>query len=237
MIQVVAWLWNDPGYRFNHLFRYGPAHVNTLRSMVRRHLTLDHEFVCITDDPAGIDKDIRVVPLWPDLREMGGCYVRLKAFSEEMAGIIGPRFVWMDVDCVVTGSLDPLFSRTEDFVIWRHKFGAARYCGSMVMMTAGARKQVWEDFDPEFSTAQARALGHRGTDQAWISAKLPCEATWTPADGVLSRYDAGIRGPKEKPAFGVGLPKGARVVFMHGSFDPSQPKLQARHPWIVEHWR
>lgn len=237
MIRVVCWLWRDEGYRFNHLFRYGPDHVNRLRNMVRRHLTLDHEFVCITDDPSGIGPGIRIVPLWDDLREMGGCYLRLKAFSEEMSGVIGPRFVSIDLDCVVTGSLDPLFRRTEDFVIWSNGFGKTPYCGSMFMMTAGARKEVWEEFDPASSPHSGKSLGYVGTDQAWISARLPGEATWTPRDGVLSRYHVGIRHPKEKPAMRPCLPDGARIVFMHGAVDPSQRGLWKRHAWISKHWR
>ena len=118
MIRVVSWLWKDESYRYNDYFRYGPDHVNRLYRMVGRNLSLDHEFCCVTDDPQGLDSGIRVIPIWSDLSEMGGCYRRLRAFAPDMRDIIGPRFVWMDVDCVVTGSLDPLFNRTEDFVIW-----------------------------------------------------------------------------------------------------------------------
>lgn len=237
MLTVCCWLWRDENYRFNHLFRYGPDHVNTLAAMVRRNLNMDYEFACITDDPAGLDPGIRVIPLWDDLREMGGCYTRMKAFAPEMADIIGPRFVWMDVDCIVTGDLTPLFDRPEDFVIWGHDVGATPYCGSMVMMTAGSRREVWDEFDPVTSKAAGKALRYVGTDQAWIAARLPGEATWTTADGVLSRYNVGIRGKMEKPAMNPHLPPDARVVFLHGPYDPSQPKLQARHPWIAEHYR
>lgn len=237
MIRVVAWLWRDENYRWNKHFRYGPEHVNRLRSMVRRHLSMDHEFVCICDDPIGLDPDIRIVPLWDDLRELGGCYTRLRAFAPDMAEIIGERFVWIDVDCVVTGDLTPLLDRPEDFVIWRNAKGGA-YCGSMVMMTAGARAQVWDEFDPVASPALSRAQGYIGTDQAWIQACLgPEEAVWTPADGVLSRYHVGIRSKGEKPGFWAGLPDEARIVFFHGPVDPSQPQLQERHPWITHHWR
>lgn len=237
MIRVVTFLWKDDDYRWNSFFRYGADHVNRLRNMVRRNLGLEHEFVCITDDPTGIDPDIRIVPLWDDLKEMGGCYRRLRAFAPDMEDLIGPRFVWMDVDCVVTGSLDPLFAREEDFVIWSNGNRKTPYCGSMVMMTAGARKEVWEDFDREASPARTRELGYIGTDQAWISARLPGEAVWTPGDGVLSRYHVGIRMHKERPMIRPYLPDSARVVFFHGPIDPSQPALQRKHRWIVEHWR
>lgn len=240
MIRVVTWLWRDEGYRFNKLFRYGAGHVDRWARAVRRNLTLPHEIVVITDDPEGITEDVRVVPLWGDFRHLGGCYVRLRAFAPEMRDIIGPRFVSMDLDCVITGSLDPLFSRPEPFVIWSNGISNNPYCGSMFMMDAGARKEVWEDFDPD--TSREAAKRYIGTDQAWIAHRLgPNEATWTKADGVLSRYDTGIGGSKlmgrairnARPT----LPDGARVVFFHGPVDPSQPHVQAACPWILEHWR
>ena len=236
-LTVVSWLWHDPQFRFRDRVTYGPEHVNVLRSMVRRNLSLPHEFVCITDDPAGLDPDIRVIPLWDDLRNLGGCYTRLKAFAPEMAEIIGPRFVWIDIDCVVTGSLDPLFSRTEDFVIWANGIGDP-YCGSMVMMTAGARPQVWTEFDPIASPRASRDLGYIGTDQGWISACLGTEeATWTAADGVLSRIHVmggGLPGRARRMGRARD-PKDARIVFFHGPYDPQ--KLRETIPWIAEHWR
>ena len=35
--------------------KYGVDYVNILRDMVRRHLAVPHRFVCLTDDPAGIE--------------------------------------------------------------------------------------------------------------------------------------------------------------------------------------
>lgn len=259
MLRVVCWKWDDPGYRWNHLFRYGAEHVNILAASVRRNLRMDYEFVCITDNPEGIDPDIRIVPLWDDLRDKGGCYVRLKAFSEEMREVIGLRFVSVDLDCVVTGDLTPLFDRPEDFVMWKNTGSGSLYCGSMFLMTAGSRQRVWETFDPaalEFSRLMKRKTGgwvHPrsketgnviGSDQAWISAVLgPGEAMWRRKDGVLSfkRHCEGrtskMAGRQERLGHKPGLPEDARIVFFHGACDPSQPEIQKAHPWVADHWR
>src|SRR5690606_15767146 len=104
------------------------------------------------------------------------------------------------------------------------------YCGSMVMMTAGARAKVWHDFDREKSPQDGRDLNYVGTDQAWISVSLgPNEATWGEKDGVPSYRQHCCRGPR--------LPAGARIVFVHGALDPSMASLQEKTPWILEHWR
>ncbi|MEE8370477.1 MAG: hypothetical protein V3S00_06890 [Dehalococcoidia bacterium] len=231
MIQIVCWLWDDPRYRYSHLFRYTANHVNVLASMVRRNLTMEHEIVCITDMPEGIDPSIRIVPIWDDLREMGGCYVRLKAFAPEMKQLIGDRFVWIDVDCVIVGRLDSLFNRPEDFVIWSHAGGRLPYCASMVMMDAGARRQVWDDFDQEAAPAIGDPRRAFGTDQSWICERLPGEAVWDRKDGVLSRIDVGLTWRRPVPH---GLPRGAKIVFFHGPYDPAS---MTGPDWVTENWR
>lgn len=230
MLSVVTFLWDNPDYRWNHLFRYLPGHVDCLARAVRRNLTLPHKFICVTDYPREcFDEPDEVVPLWPDYRDLGGCYVRLKAFSQEMRKIFGERFIWFDVDVVITGSLDVMLSRPEEFIAWKDVDPRNAYCGSMVMMNAGARKQVWEDFNRD--TSPELASNHIGTDQAWMCYRLgPTEAVWTEADGVYS-YRTHI-----KRAYQNALPENARVVFFHGPYDPSQPEIQDSCPWVKEHW-
>jgi hypothetical protein len=86
-----------------------------------------------------------------------------------MAEIIGPRFVSLDLDVVVTGDLTPLFERTEDFVIWAWPFRGTLYNGTMWMMDAGARAKVWTEFDPATSPTKSRLAGFAGSDQAWMN--------------------------------------------------------------------
>jgi hypothetical protein len=236
MLAFVCFKWKSPqGYRST----FGPQAVNTLRAMVDRHYRGAHEFVCITDDPTGIDGDIRIVPLWNDFADLpsphGGknpsCYRRLKMYAPEAADIIGPRFVAMDLDVVITGPLNPLFDRPEDFVIWgdTNPQPGSHYNGSLVLMTAGARKQVWERFDPVESPKASLKAKCWGSDQGWISYCLgPGETKWTKADGVYS-YRNHIN------TTGGQLPANARLVVFHGSQDPWSEKSK-RLPWVREHY-
>lgn len=229
MIQVVCWKWNNGVHaKKNLLFTH--EHVNRLRNMVERNLQIPHEFVCITDDPTGIDPRVRVIPLWDDLRDMGGCYVRLKAFSAQMHHVIGQRFVWMDLDTVIVRDITPIIDRPDDFVIWGDTHPRTPYNGSMVLMTAGVRPQVWGDFDRKKSPRKGEDLGYVGTDQAWIGACLGRdEKKWNTSDGVYS-FRCHVRKMGR-------LPRNARIVFFHGCADPSQPQIQKQHPWVEEHWR
>lgn len=236
MITVVCFKWRaPPGYRST----FHGRHVDVLRRMVRRHYAGPHRFICITDDVRGIEEpDVECFELWPDLagvinpsgRKNPSCYRRLRLFAAQPGAWLGERFVVLDLDAVITGDLGPLWDRPEDFLIWKSTTSGNPYNGSMWMLNAGARPTVWRDFDPASSPAQTKAAGFYGSDQAWIAHRLGAgEATWGPADGVLSfRNDLGSgRAP---------LPKEARVVFFHGKFDPWDHEAQ-KLPWVREHWK
>ena len=237
MMRVVCWLW-PPARKYRSQFC--AQHVNTFRNMVERHYHDPHEVVCITNMPEGIDERVRIVPLWDDYASVpsphGGlspaCYRRLKAFSPEMKEIIGPRFVSMDLDVCIVDDITPLLRREEDFVIWGSVLRTTPYNGSMWMMDAGARAQVWTDFDPNISPVQTRKAGFHGSDQAWMCYKLGTgEAQWTPeSDGVYA-FRSDIKRQRYK------LPEDARIVFFQGHNDPWAPHSQKWAPWILDHYR
>lgn len=235
-LKVVCWKWWDPNYRFNDLFVYSADHVNRLYSMVKRHLHMSFDFLCVTDDPTDMHPEVQIVPLWDDLREMGRCYRRLKAFSNasEIMELFGPRFVSIDVDVVITADITPLFSRTEPFIAWKDmNYSRAPYCGSLWMIDAGAFPEVWDSFHADTSPQECIEAGFRlGSDQAWMGYKIGYgKPMWDQEDGV---YSFGVDIVKRHEGL---LPDDARVVFFHGHCDPSQTSLQIMHPWIREHWR
>lgn len=235
MISVVTWKWTPfQGYRS----KFAPETVNTLKRMVDRHYTDPHRFICVTDDPVGLDSGIEIVPAWNDYADLpspsGGknpsCYRRLRAFAPEMREFFGERFVSMDLDMVITGDLRPVWNRPEDFVIWGDTNPRTFYNGSMFLMTAGARSRVWTDFKPLHSPKQAHAAGHFGSDQGWISFCLgPGEAKWSTSDGVYSYRSHLV------PQQGM-LPENAKVVAFHGPHDPWERAAQALD-WVREHYR
>lgn len=235
MLRIVTFKWKAPqGY----LAHYTAEHVNVLRNMVERHYPDPHEFVCVTDDPQGLDKRIRVVPLWNDfsaLRSPLGpqkpsCYRRLKLFAPNAAKVFGKRFVCIDIDTLICGDMRPLWNCPEEFRIWGDLHPKVFYNGSMWILTAGKRSQLWTDFHPTFSPKLAHQAGFLGSDQAWIGFRLGRgEATWGVDDGVFS-YRVHIR------QNGNVLPAKARVVFFHGNYDPWSPACISL-PWVREHWR
>jgi len=235
-LKVVCYKWEAPlGYRsaFTHV------QVNTLFNMVSRHYHKPFEMVCITDNPKKLDSAIRVIPLWDDHGHLGSphgglnpaCYRRLKHYSEEARELIGERFITVDLDVVLVDDVTPVWDRPEvDFMIWGETLRRTPYNGSMQLMTAGARKQVWDRFNPDTSPLEARRAGFDGSDQAWISYVLgPHEKRWSMKDGVFS-FRLHVKTNEGK------LPKGARIVFFEGQVDPWSGIAKHVSPWIEDHW-
>lgn len=235
-LTVVTFLWKPPGH---YRSKYTTAHVDILRRMVRRHYARPHRFVLITDDPTGLtEPDIEVFELWTDLSQLKNpngsnnpsCYRRLRLFAPEPGAWLGERFVCVDLDCVITGNMVPLWDRPEDFVIWAAPGGNRNpYCGSMWMLRAGARPQVWTQFDERHSPTETTRAGLFGSDQAWIAYVLGGEeATWGPDEGAYS-----YRMQVEKRRT---LPSNAAIVFFHGKPDPWDEGPQ-RRTWVKRNYR
>ena len=233
MLHVVTWLWRQNGYRS----QFESAHVNTLRRMVARHLSVPHDFICLTDMPEGLDPEIRALPM-PKVPEITvkpdrpNCFRRLWAFSAEASDVIGPRFLSLDLDVVITADITPLVCRPDQFVMYGDTARRTTYNGSLLLMTAGSRRQVWDQFKGAASYRETQRLGMIGSDQAWISHVLgPGESVFTRSDGVYSfRNEIARRWPRD-------LPTNARIVVFHGKPDPWQASVQRDFPWIKDHYR
>jgi len=230
MLKVVCFKWqrNTEGFNLPHVVDYGPDHVKKLRNMVKRHLHIPYEFICITDDPTGLD-GIKTIPLWDKCKELGGCFNRMYVFSEDMKEIIGDRFVIIDLDCVIVNDITPLLDIEDDFKInaYQGMFTEDKdqyYNGAMVLMNAGARKEVWESFN--FKKSPKKIYRNQkviGTDQAWIRMVLgKKENRWGPEDGVYEARNMGAE-----------IPTNSRIIFFSGKRDPSV----GRKGWIRRNYR
>ncbi|HVI92277.1 MAG TPA: hypothetical protein VM659_28565 [Dongiaceae bacterium] len=235
MLSIVCFKWKPKG-AYRSIF--GAQTVNILKRMVDRHYANPHRVICVTDDARDIDPDIEIMPLWDDHANVPSphgagnpsCYRRLKAYSKEASDWFGPRFVILDLDCVIVRDMVPVWDTPADFCIWGDTNPMSPYNGSMQLMNTGARSQVWETFDPVESPKRSKAMGYFGSDQGWIAACLgPNENRWSTVNGVYSYRNHIARAAGK-------LPPNARIVFFHGQTDPWHPQAQALD-WVKEHYR
>lgn len=222
LLTIVMWLWDDPERPCRWGKPYSVMDVDRVARQVHRNLRIPHRFVCFTDHPfapctaasGGVPVDLRRI--WPcpvgdrGRPEQGQCWRRLRAFSPDMLPILGPRFVSIDLDCVVVGDLTPLFNQPDaDLVMWANQAAPGTpYNGSMWLHRTGSLPIIWQSFDPATSPQTCIEHGFIGSDQAWISYVMgPDLPKWTMADGV-HHYGKHCQGH---------LPANARIVFAPGS--------------------
>ncbi len=210
-LTICTWIWGD---------KYGPEYGRRLRNAVERHLTEPHDFCTFAPE----DED------WP-LTDTKGCFARLRTFDPAWQARNGfkpgDRIVCLDLDLIVTGSLDGLFDRPEPFVILQG-VNASNPCpfnGSVWMTTAGYRPDVWIDFSLE----AAAKVPHDSfpDDQAWFAHKMPDAGAFGPTDGVYAFHKPGW--PSKSPH----LPDGAKIVAFPGWRDPAG---FTHLDWVREHW-
>ncbi len=190
VLNVMTWLWRqDKG---QNVYTY--ADVNRWAEECRYNLTIPHTLSCVTDTPEGIDKGVNIIPMpqdfinvsstrWSASRGKPQCHRRLAMFHKDAGKIYGQRFVSMDLDCNVFGNLDSVFGRDVDFIITQSTSEKRPYNGSMLMMTAGARPQVYDKLTQERIEHASKTL--IGSDQAFLGCVLGWyEETWKETDGV-----------------------------------------------------
>ena len=183
-------------------------HVNILRNQFAKHLTIPHRFVCITDDPTGLDCES--FPLWDDIEVPGhkshqDCFLRLKLFSA-WAAEQWEQILVTDIDMMLRGNIDHMIT-DDDFKIIGND---DRYFGGFWLHKTGTRQFLWDDFDAEqFSGWKEATDTVIGSDQAWFNMRLGNEA----------RYQEGTDFFMRRPDYEGPLPDMPLAVFM-GSMKP-----------------
>ncbi len=234
--------------------KYAPHYVNKLYAMVRRHLSGDFRFICLTDDSQGIRAEVEcfaiptldIRPEAPGVRDMA--WRKLTTFSTELTeryGLAGTA-LFLDLDVVVLDSLEPFFSAPGAFRIIKDYKRPWRVTGnsSVYRFELGAHPDVLAYFlahedriRRDFRNEQAYLsdyLHRQNQLQYWPTAWCPsfkyhCIPAWP------SNY---WRAPEPPP--------GARIVVFHGECNPPDALAGQRNrrfryirptPWVNAHWR
>ena len=191
--------------------KYGPEYANRLAAMVRRNASVPLRVVCFTDDPRGLDAGVEPQPL--PAEGLHGWWNKVALFGETLPGVEG-RVLYLDLDVVITGSIDPLLNMQGDFIVRDNDY-VPGFTSSVMLFEVGARPEIWRTFTPE--TAQ-RIAG----DQDWIALTAPDAELWPEPWCVMYRLRAAQT-----------LPHDAKLVVFSGR--PVPADLPA--PWVADYWK
>lgn len=205
---LFTWLWK--GWRDVYTTR----DVAALARMIRKHHP-DLRLVCITDQPdnAWYPMEMERAPLWPEPtgHETIGrptCFRRLKLLHFPTLASMGVELddvvISMDLDSIVAGDILTPIHRNLAVSTFTAMGGiAARIHGSLWAFRAGCHQELWTGFDPMRSPTLMHLEGYHknmnrqhGSDQAYMSYKLPKIPLLEKEDGIYSFARHGMQSPR-----------------------------------------
>ena len=225
-----------------HGTKYDSSYVNKLYNMVERNCSLDYEFVCLTDDSAGIDPRVKILNLPGGI---SGWWCKPYMFSKHLP--INGTVLYVDLDVVIANNIDKLFQYSPGHWCTVRDFTRAmrpkwhKYNSSVVRFQSGQLHHVWEEFEKDKNNIQKRYHG----DQDWLfAATRRQQAVLFPDSWILS-WKWEVRKSKEFAPGGVRGKRKFRIIedveprvecciaVFHGDPNPAH----CEDPWVVENWQ
>lgn len=197
--------------------KYSPDYVYKLRDMVARNMKQEYDFYCLTDNPAQIS-GINTIPAPIQINDS---WCKIGLFSPSLPMIErGDKMLYLDLDVIVTGSLDDLIAgklngdHKKDLWIakdWRDPFNS-----SVMYWVHGKQGRIFGSF------TQKHIETLRG-DQNLIAELVPDAKTFK--EGAILSYKFNKVDKK---------PESAKVVLFHG-----KPKMHELDDvqWVNKEWR
>lgn len=208
--------------------KYGAEYVYRLRNMVRRNLSVSHRFVCFTDRAGDVPDGIEPV----DVSEFSlpGWWAKMCLFRADLRG--PGRTIYLDLDTVIVGSLDPLaeyaggFAVCENFTrLAGHPTWPCRYGSCVMSFPDGLGGDIWDAFWSD----RAKLMAENESGDQQVIEKLAPDATYLqsvmPPRFFLNKRDL--------PQHRSNPPQGTAVVVFGGSQRPHNCEI----PWVQEAWR
>jgi hypothetical protein len=199
----------------------GRDYVNFLADMVRRNMPegVLWRFACLTDNSEGLDENIDVIPLPPDLK---GWWGKLYLFKPGLFKD-GERMIFLDLDTLIVNSLESIIQYSGDMAILRDFYYPERGAPGVILWKAGVHTRIWTEWEE-----QGRPENPLG-DLWWIESLDQGRFTKT-LDRIQDLY------PKQFVSFKVSngyLPEKTAVVCFHGHPRPHE----VLNGWVPQVWK
>ena len=234
---------------------YSAEYVNKLYSMVKRNITGEFRFVCLTDDDSGLDSNIEtrecpVIDIPAPYNNHGG-WRKLTLWNSALFEK-GETWLFFDLDVVIVDNIDELFSykESETFVVMQNWTQPNQNIGntSVFRFKVGVHDYIYheflENYDKIIHTKETR------NEQIYISRRVKSMTFWPDEWCVLFKVQSlppvPLRYYQEAK-----IPQGSKVIAFPGVPNPHQAqkgewpapwykkfyKTLLPVSWIEKHWR
>lgn len=203
---------------------YSNDYVNILYKSVARNISTPFRFVCLTDNGSGLADGIDILPL-PDMglsskRMANGGWQKLCMFMPELYDVKG-RVLFLDIDIIITGSLDVFFEGTSPLLIireWRqlgHLLSFRKFVGcnsSVFVFDIGTQTQIYENFMAD----KEMAFNNFRNEQRFLFANARGLEFWRKGMCLSFKADLMFYPPLSFILPPKQLPLNAHIVVFHG---------------------
>lgn len=216
--------------------KYNVKFVNILYNMVERNLSKPFNFYCLTDNQGQkFNPNIKLLDIpQPVLRTW---WNKMHLFNPALN--IEGNILYVDLDVVITGSLDEFFTdyKDEDFCVIRD-FGQpdAIFNSSVLRYNIKHHKHIWHTYIAD----KMRYRGHHG-DQTVITEIMKDKPetkimpdVWTYSFKWQERGKIGSY-MKDDPTAHPYKP-GSKICVFHGNPNPDEAVKNRSGKWIESHW-
>lgn len=195
--------------------KYALAHVEKLFRAVNRNLTVDHDFVLITDRMDDVPKVDGLVAMMPTAEPKW--WGKLELFRGDWPGV--NPILFCDLDNVIRGSLDDLAVYPGDIVGIKDPVLKGQMNSGLMKIRPRCAPEVWEHYKAAPGEARFR---YRWGDQHLISEVAADKITYWPREWVpFYKYDE------------ASVQEAGRVVSFNGH---PKPWALSDNPIVREHW-
>lgn len=221
--------------------KYSPEFVNKLFNMVKRNLTLEHDFICFTENSQGIDKQITIQPL-PTGLGLTGWWFKPLFFNPTL--LPNTTMLYLDLDMIIFKNIDYLFTYEPDNFCIIRDFNRylikdyKKFNSSVFRLDSGQHSNVYHDFMKDHAKIIKRYHG----DQDWIRDCIKQNYMYWPDEWIQS-YKWEMRG---KPRMTVGkdgrrnwttpgepnIKPDTSIAVFHGEPNPDT----CIDPWCMQNW-
>ena len=212
--QVVCINWGD---------KYGPRYINRLYAMTARNLTPPFSVTCFTDSAEGVRPEVRCLPL-PELGfeippTRRGVWLKSRLWGARLGDLEGP-VLFMDLDLVIVGSLDPFFDygEPEEVILARNPNVPLERLGqtSVFRFPVGKLKPLQDMLaaDPVGIPRRYRF------EQRFVTREAPGGVRFWPRRWVRHFRQDCHRTPPLNYVLEPRLPRDARIVIFPGRLSP-----------------